>query len=395
MISHEKALQIVLEKVGKSAIAAVEPQNAFGFACAEKIYSPMEYPPWNKSIRDGYGILISDAGKDVKVSGLTAPGGPQKYTIEKGVASGILTGGICSSDMEAVVKIEDVVNNTDGTITLPVDIVPGMNIEKKGSVLRTGDIILDEGDELTPAAIGALAFTGISKIKVWSAPRVKIIITGDEIVPPSETPSQFQFRDSNSGIISSVLFRNRVSDISVHYVKDNHDDYKEILTTELPEIVILSGAVSMGKYDFVPEILNSIGVEKHFHRVSQKPGRPLFFGTRNETLFFGLPGNPMASKFCMDYYVAPAIRKLMGLKYHSLKIAARLEKTIETHSPRTQFISGITSFYNGEISFLTLEEKGSSDIFSGAKANSYAIKEQGDTTLKDQMVTVLPSDIFI
>ncbi|MBU1219554.1 molybdopterin molybdotransferase MoeA [Myxococcota bacterium] len=379
MITPANALQLVLNETEVLPPTYYQLNKAIGLCLETEIKADRPYPAFNKSLRDGFAVYVRNAGHTIPIIGECAPG-KKPELLNSDSALSIYTGAPCPDGCEAVVKIEDCTINPDHTVSLPAIIIPGQNIEKSSSIIIDNQILIEKGSVLTPQTAAVAASCGITQLKSIRRPVIAVIITGDEIVKYGKTPSQWEIRDSNSVLITSTLEMMGIKDVSVHYCRDNPRDYDTLLDSIEADVVIISGAVSMGKYDIVPKILENAGVRKIFHRITQKPGRPMYFGKLNKTLFFGLPGNPAAVKMCTDRYICPAIQKMMGLPVHTSNIKAILESPISVSGNRTSFLSGILSFDN-KVLFKPLLDKGSADIFSTINSNSYCVLEGGDYEL--------------
>lgn len=380
MITPAKALQLVLNETEVLPPTYYPLNKAIGLCLETEIKAERPYPGFDKSLRDGFAVYVRNAGHTIPITGECTPG-TKPGVLNPDSALSIYTGAPCPDGCEAVVKVEDCTITPDHRVILPANIIPGQNIEIAASIIKDNQVLMEKGSVLTPQRAAVAASCGFTQLKTIRRPVIAVVITGDEIVKPGKSPTQWEIRDSNSVLITSTLEMMGIKDVTVHYCHDNPRDYDALIDSIEADVVIFSGAVSMGKYDIVPKILETAGVQRIFHRISQKPGRPMYFGKLNKTLFFGLPGNPAAVKMCTDCYICPAIQKMMGLPIHTSYIKATLGSAIAVSENRTSFLSGILTFDNPRVLFKPLLDKGSADIFSTINSNSYCVLEAGDYKL--------------
>ena len=223
---------------------------------------------------------------------------------------------MCSSDLDgadAVIPHEETKLNGD-RVEIRRPVVKGKFILPRAKEMRAGEVVIPAGTKLTPAAFGLLASVGRTEVQVYPAPRLAIISTGDELVEPPARPGPGQIRNSNGPMLAVLTARAGAEARYLGIARDDKAGLEKLVRDglERSNVLVLSGGVSAGKYDFVPDVLRESGVEAHFHKVRVKPGKPLLFGTRGDTLVFGLPGNPVSSFVGFELFVRPALRKMGG-----------------------------------------------------------------------------------
>lgn len=372
MISTTEAMELVLEHTHPLSPTVLPIADSLSLSLAEDIISDGNYPPFNRAVMDGYAVHSADAGKSVQVLGEVAASTRNNESFPLGSCIEIMTGAPCPPGTEAVVKREDTLR-TGESVSLPADIVPGQFIAAEGSEFQVGSLLLRSGAVITPLVIANLATFGIKTVKVFPYPSMVVITTGNELVEVGEKVGDAQIRDSNGPMIVAMAESYGISKIVRSHADDTFVSLERVLEKTVgADIVIFTGGVSAGNYDIVPEALSRFGVETIFHKVTQKPGKPLLFGKKSSQLFFGLPGNPLSSYLCFNRYITAAINKMIGKPithiYHTGKLTSPLRVA---HSNRTQFILAHAEMGDDGWQVTQLNTKGSADIFTACSANSY------------------------
>ncbi|MGZ0017307.1 molybdopterin molybdotransferase MoeA [Yeosuana sp. AK3] len=325
MISIEDAIQAVIENSGPNSKSINVPiLKAGNSTLFSDVCSPINMPPFRQSAMDGYALNLHD---DLSYSliGEVKAGDSHQPKLKQGEAVRIFTGAAVPDSANAVIMQEKVTVNNN-TIVIETTLPINHNIRSIGEQVKQGEIALKKGTKLTPAAIGYLSSLGISEVSVYKKPSISLITTGNELIEAGEPLAYGKIYESNSKMLQAALLSLGFDDVSIHKIDDNYKDtfskIKSLLETS--DMIIITGGISVGDYDFVGKALNELKVEEIFYKVNQKPGKPLFFGKKDNTLLFALPGNPAAALTCFYMYVFVALQKLSGFEGKGLvKIFAK------------------------------------------------------------------------
>jgi molybdopterin molybdotransferase len=310
------AVAIVLERTRWLApeITRLGPA-VLGRVLAEDIASDIDSPPYTKSVMDGYAVRSADVPGPTTLTVIeeVAAGRVPTRPVGPAQATRVMTGAPIPEGADAVVPHE--ATTLDGTSVRVRQAVPaGQFILPRGREMRAGEVVVPARTVLGPAALGLLAAVGRTEARLYPTPRVSILSTGDEVVEADQQPGPGQIRNSNGPMLQALAARAGAHPHYLGIARDDPEALARLVRQGLDEgdVLVLSGGVSAGKFDFVPGVLREAGVEAHVHKVRMKPGKPLFFGTRGEKLVFGLPGNPLSSFVGFELFVRPALRKLAG-----------------------------------------------------------------------------------
>lgn len=316
MITVEEAKRLLFTCIEKSNAVVIKLADAFGCVLAEDILSPIDLPSFNQSAMDGYAVATEEKNKmKFEVVGEIKAGYNLSFQLQKGQAVRIFTGAAVPASADAIV-IQEKVEQRNGSIHLSDDFKKGDCIRMQGSQIRKGELALKKNTLLNPAAIGFLASLGISEIKVYRKPVVSIITTGNEIVKPGNNLQHGQVYESNSFSLQAALQQMHIHPQNILTVSDDKIELKNKIEKCFfdSDVIILTGGISVGKYDLVYDALKELNVETVFYKVSQKPGKPFFTGKLKDKLIFALPGNPAAVLVCFYEYVYPVIRLMQGFE---------------------------------------------------------------------------------
>ena len=391
MISVAEALRLVLATVSRGKVETCEISAACGRVLGEDIIAPIPLPNFDNSAMDGYAIISSDTASactdrsvSLRILGVIAAGDKPGQELHTGVVSGsaaqIFTGAMVPVGADAVVKQEDVVVSPDA-ITLTRPVKSGANIRCRGEEVAAGTRVMESGEIITPAGVGVLASLGIFQIPVIQKPRVGILVTGSELI---SVPGQLQgssIYDSNSHVLKAALGQSGLSLSYDENCSDSRDELKQKLEAGLActDFLLVTGGVSVGKFDYVKEVSSELGVGEVFWKVAQKPGKPLFVGksAQNGNILFGLPGNPASVLVSYYEYVKPALMAAMGSAITApAAITARLQKPFCKGAALTHFLK---ARYHVDGTVEVLEGQGSHMLSSFARANCLVLAEQGCT----------------
>lgn len=381
MISINEAIEkvnVVCTPLLQEVTKPIEKAN--GYKLSANVYAPINMPPFRQSAMDGYALNFHDK-LIYKVIGEIKAGDNQQPILKKGEAVRIFTGAPVPDTANTVVMQEKVsVNNT--TITLNDIIAINTNIRLEGEQVKKGALALAKNTKLTPAAIGFLSALGIKNVSVYKKPNIAIMTTGNELVESGTTLEYGQIYESNSKMLLSALYSLKFYDVSIHKIKDDDTETRNTLNQliESNDLIIISGGISVGDYDFVGKALNELQVTEHFYKVKQKPGKPLFFGTKANTYIFALPGNPAAALTCFYMYVFTALQNLMDNPHNQLpKIKIPATNSFKKHGDRPQFLKAI---YNGSHVSI-LEGQSSAMLQTFAICNALVFMPENQSKIKE------------
>ncbi|QXV65955.1 molybdopterin molybdotransferase MoeA [Mucilaginibacter sp. 21P] len=388
MISVEEAKALVIKNITALPPVTIPLSEAAGHVLAADIFAICDIPAFRQSSMDGYALRYSDKNVALPIKGEMYAGVPEPFTIEPGEACRIFTGGPLPEGADTVVMQENV-SVSDGRLKIVSDgLNPGDNVRKKGAEIRSGELAMQKGTYLTPAAIGFLAGTGICEVSVYPSPKVAVILTGKELQQPGHPLAFGQVYDSNSYSLSAALKLVGVKTIIYYYVDDNLMELKDTLAKAITDndMVLLTGGVSVGDYDFVVKAADLCGVAQIFHKVKQKPGKPLYFGKMNDKVIFGLPGNPSSVLSCFYNYVSLAIAGLSQQPDKVKFLTATLGHAIKKPAGLTHFLKG--TYTDGVAASLGAQE--SFRLSSFAHANCLIrLAESQDSFAQGDAVSVL------
>jgi molybdopterin molybdotransferase len=345
MISVREAKEIVRLKTPLLSKTMLSLEEAAGCLLAEDIYAPADFPPFAQSSVDGYAIRFADLEQEtLLIHGEAEAGGSQRLKVGTHEAVRIFTGAPVPEDADTVVMQEKVSVTGNCLQILDDQLLPGSNVRPKGSEIAKDSLALEKGTPISPAAIAFLAGLGKTSIDVIPKPRISIIVTGKELRQPGTYLNFGQVYESNSYSLTAALAQWQMPVIREQLADDDLDALVNALQTVLSKanLILITGGVSVGEYDHVAKALERCGVEKLFHKIQQRPGKPLYFGKKDNTLVFGLPGNPSSVLTCFYEYVIEALQYLTGLKKISLQtIHLPMAVAYTKNAPVTHFLKGI------------------------------------------------------
>jgi molybdopterin molybdotransferase len=327
LISVQQATEIINMVPFRADTEKANIGMATGRVLAEMILADRDLPPFHRATMDGIAIRFDDYKKGVRefiVEGLQPAGQPQQ-NLKTGLPAGqvgcfeIMTGGILPKGSDTVVRYEDVtIENGKAMIKAPVE--EKQSVHARGIDATEGELLLSPGIVISPAEIALLASVGKQQVLVYHIKPISIVSTGDELVPVEVIPEAWQIRRSNGVALASALSAMNI-DANVSHLPDDPDVLENELRSiiERHDVIILSGGVSKGKFDYVPGILEKLGIKKAFHQVQQRPGKPLWFGRSRSKTVFALPGNPVSTFLCFHKYIKPWIESGLGIRSNNTK----------------------------------------------------------------------------
>lgn len=390
MIQVEQALSIIAENSTKMPAQKIDVHKALGYVLAETVYSPIDMPPFRQSAMDGYAFIQGEKHQYDVVSSSQA-GDHANIKLRENEAVRIFTGAFVPDDADTVVMQEHVMAN-ENSILITIMPTQFANVREKGEQIKKEEVVFDANTLITPAAIGFLACLGITEITVYKKPKIAILVTGNELVKPGKKLPKGKIYESNSVMLQAALQTIGIKKIKSYKVKDNLKATKKALKDILAknDIILISGGISVGDYDFVKEALLANDVEELFYKINQKPGKPMFFGRKKDSLVFALPGNPASSLTNFYVYVYPAIRNRMGFSaIHLPKLMRKLNSEITNSTGKTLFLKALYD----ETHVTVLDSQSSAMLNTFAIANSLLIVPNDTENLKKgALVTLLPID---
>jgi len=366
MISVQEALQIVLNSAQNFGIEEIPFIKSVGRILKEEIIADRDFPPFNRVSMDGIAIdfqQFKNGQRTFKVEGIQAAGSEQITLQNTENCIEVMTGAVLPNNVNTVIRYEDVTIE-NGVATININAInDAQNIHNKGTDGKFEDILISQNTKISAAEIGVLATVGKSFVKVARQPKVMIVSTGDELVGVDEIPLEHQIRRSNVFTLVSLLERLNIPSETAHITDD-----KPILKSKIEcylkeyDVLLFSGAVSKGKYDFLPEVFEELGVEELFHKVSQRPGKPFFYGQTNTCCVFGFPGNPISTFVnCLAYFY-PWYYKSVGIETN--QETAVLGDDVSFKPSLTYFLQVKLESENGKLIAFPIIGNGSGDLAS-------------------------------
>jgi molybdopterin molybdotransferase len=380
MLTFEQARQEVISQISKlnRATSAVNLSawDAAGYVLAQDLIADRNYPPFDRATRDGYAVRAAEstAGAKLTCVGEIKAGGASIQPLEKGTCIQIMTGAPVPPDADAVVMIEYTRRDKE-LVNFQQSATKGQNIVAAGSESSKGQTLLLRGTRLGYAELGLAAQIGATQLRCAKKPRVAILSTGDEIVPVDASPGPYQIRNSNSVSLAAQVRDGGGEPVILDNASDRIESLGDKIQQGLQEdILVLSGGVSMGKYDLVEDVLKSLGATFYFDAVAIRPGKPAVFAMCNEKPVFGLPGNPISTMVTFELFVVPAIDLLSGAPARPLPfLKATLAEAMKEKPGMTHFLPARVQFDSGEAQVKPLAWQGSGDTVTMAKANCFLV----------------------
>ena len=390
MINADKALKLILQECIALSSEKVKFRNALGRTLAEDIVATENIPQFENSSMDGFAILSFDVREAsrknpvaLKLVGESSAGNIYGDRLKAGETIRVMTGGKIPEGADCVVPIE-VASTDEKIVRFVAPAKPGAYIRRAGEDIKLNEVALGKGELVGPAQIGVLASLGCTRVEVTKKPAVRILPTGDELVEVSKTLSDGQIRNSSSHALVGFVKQAGGKSKVVPIVPDKKKRIRKAIEAALGcDILLITGGVSVGKYDLVKEILEELQVEIKFWRVNIKPGKPLVFGKHNDTLVFGLPGNPASTSVTFLQFVRPAFEKMLGRNPRQpLLLSAILDEPIVKKDDKRHFVRGIVTSVKETMHVRTTGTQSSGVMSSMAKANCFIILPEKSSLLK-------------
>jgi molybdopterin molybdotransferase len=390
LLSVDRALEIVLRATRVLPSVPVALEAAAGRILAETVRAGQDYPAFDKSLMDGYAVMASDLAtvpRDLTVVQEIAAGADPASLrpLTPGAAARIMTGAPLPPSADAVLIVEqsEPAPTDPRRVRALASVRPGDNLARRGNDVRAGDLLLPAGEFIGAGEIGVLAACGRPSVQVGARPRVGVLATGDELVPPGEAPGPGRIRNSNGPVLVALAARAGAEVLDLGIAPDRESALGEAIEAGLQaDLLVLSGGVSMGVYDLVGKVLRSLGVEILFDGVAIRPGKPFTFGRRGAAIVAGCPGNPVSSYVIFQVFLRPALRKMAGHPEPLRKpVRGRLATPLRQRPGRTGFHQARVRWDDDRLLVESLTTSGSADFASCARGNALAIVPAGVTSL--------------
>lgn len=395
MLSVEEALDLVLENsfplLGTEILSINKCLNR---NLANAIEAPINLPRFRESSMDGFALCLHNSNLYSIVDEVKA-GDSKNPILNPGECVRIFTGAVVPDAAEAVIMQENTIRNNN-KLTIQVTVKEGQNIRSVGSQVKKGTFPLEKGQVLQASGLSFLQSLGISQVKVVRSPKAAIILTGNELISSGESLTRGKVYESNSILLKSALMQQGIEPELISSTEDNLEATINILKKAFltADIIIVSGGISVGDYDFVKQALEDLDVKEIFYKVRQKPGKPLFFGKKEQSFIFALPGNPASTLTTFYVYVLPLLCRLKGSQSTGLiRLQIPIAHDFDSKEPRALFLKATIRNHNVSI----LDRQQSSTLVSFAKANALVyIQEKGICLKKGDLVEtlILPNTIM-
>lgn len=381
MLHYRDARRKVIEVVGRVATPppaeSISLPESLGRILAEDVFADRDYPPFNRSTRDGFAVRSEDVASlpaTLKCVGEIAAGSAYPGEVRRGECVQIMTGAPVPEGADAIVMVE-YTEASGKNITIKRMVAPGANVVPRGSEARQGAKLLSAGAPISYPEVSLLGQVGYARVSVYRQPRVAVLSTGDEVVPIDAQPGPVQIRNSNAHSIGAQVRLHGGEPLVLGNAPDDVPQLERLVCRGLEEdVLVITGGVSMGKYDFVEAVLRKLGAEFHFDSVSIRPGRPAVFASCGPKFVFGLPGNPVSTMVTFLLFVVPALALLGGGAAPPLRfLKARLAERVEQKTKLTLFLPARLEGEGSEVTVRALSWQGSGDVMAVARANCFLV----------------------
>lgn len=394
LLTIDAALARVLENARPLAVEPVGVDEADGRVLREPAIAHVDLPPFASSAMDGFALRAVDAPGELRVTFRVAAGTPGPEPLPAGTAAGISTGGAVPDGADAVVPVE-LVEDRGEMVVVSEAVSPGQHVRPRGGDIEAGAVVATAGTRLTPSRIGSLAAVGIGTVACSVRPRVSVVATGSELRPPGVVLEPGQIYESNRAMIAAVLERAGAAVDVLPVVQDDPAAHRSAITKALEaDIVVTSGGVSMGEHDLVRRTEAELGVEEVFWGVAVKPGKPLSFGVRGDTMVFGLPGNPVSSLVGAMLFVVPAILARQGASAPQPPFAVgRTTASLRRNAQRDEFVRALRADVGDAVEVEPIRGQESHMIARAAAADALVHVPRGEGEISARSaVRYLPLD---
>jgi molybdopterin molybdotransferase len=374
LISVEEAEKIILSQKRDFGTEIISFQNSLGRVLAQTILADRDLPAFDRVAMDGIAIKYEAIEKGIRTFQIKATQAAGETPIETAATDEcieIMTGAALPSTTDTVIRYEDIEIKNGEAVLLIENIKKGQNIHWKGSDKKEGEVLVEKNSIIMPSVINVAASVGVTELVVKKLPKAVVVSTGDEIIDVDEIPSPFQIRNSNAYFIEAVLKQHSIQPSFVH-VPDDEETVRETVKKCLNDydVLILTGGVSMGKFDYLPKVLEGLSVKKLFYKVQQRPGKPFWFGSYESKLVFAFPGNPVSAFLCLHRYFLPWLQNCLSIP--SKNMYAVLDEDVEFKPSLTYFLQvQLPMTGEGKLLAQPIIGNGSGDFSSLAEADAF------------------------
>lgn len=372
MTTHQSAIEVLKNKSKHRKTEILPLANCLHLVSADDVFAPINVPSFDNAAMDGYAFRFEDFLNELNLQIINEiqAGTDALLPLKKGEAARIFTGAPIPENGDTVIPQEDVLVE-NGMLKFQKKVNKNANVRQKGTQTQKGTLILKKNTKITAEYIGFLATFGIAELEVFAPPKIGIITTGKELVKAGNSLENYQIYDSNSVFLTAAFEEIGLKLSFSIWVDDNKNELKNAIqeNVEKVDVLIFTGGISVGDYDFLKPVLDDLDVQESFYRVKQKPGKPLFFGTLNNTEIFALPGNPSAVVMCFHVYLKPFIKEKMGIESFTKKEFGILMNEYIKKSGLTHFVKAFVE--NNKVEILNNQLSYQMDAYT--KANAFAI----------------------
>jgi molybdopterin molybdotransferase len=383
MVSIQEAQRIISEQALPQKTLECAVGEALGYFLSEKINSPIDLPSFDNSAMDGYAVC--GYAETYQIKGEIAAGETRAFELTEGEAIRIFTGGKVPENTTAVI-MQEKTNQIGKLLNVADEVTKGKNIRKKGEEVKTGQAVFEPGQAITPATVSTLSSLGFERVRVYDKPRVSILTTGNELVNAGVPLQEGQIYESNGATLKAALRLFGFDCERNSQVKDNFNAIKWAIGEQLStnDVLLVTGGISVGEYDYVKKALEENGVEQLFYKVTQKPGKPLYFGKQNNTFVFALPGNPASALTCFYLYVLPFLQRFAGsLRPGLTQLQLPLAHDYVMKSDRPTFFKAVIK--DSQVSIM--QGQSSAMLHALALGNALVYMEKKEARSKGDLVT--------
>jgi molybdopterin molybdotransferase len=388
LIPFEEAYNIVMNSAFETEIETIDFTRSLNRVVKEDITCDMDIPPFNKSMVDGFACRRADLGAELElIETIPAGTAPQKR-VSGNQCSKIMTGAAIPDEADMVFMVEDSVIMSSGKVRYTGSLTKD-NISPRGEDIMSGDIVIEKGTLVRPQDIALLAMAGCTSVKVSKQPVVSVISSGSELVEPSEKPGLSQIRNTNSYQLMAQIERTGAIGKYLGIARDDENATFDIIGQAISQsdVVLITGGVSMGDFDFVPSVLERAGVRLLFSRINIQPGKPTVFGIHQKALVFGLPGNPVSSFVQFELLIRPLLCRMMGYKWDPVILDLPMENSYSRRSTGRKAIIPVVITKDRQVSLV--DYHGSAHISAFSKATGIIALDEGVKSVeKGEIVSV-------